>query len=112
MSFLIAETFTASLGNLTGAEQALVKQAAFEFQINPEATGFNFESLERPKDPRFRSFRVNRDLRIIVHQIPPSLMLCYVDHHNKAYDWAERRRIEVHPATGAAQIVEVVEREV
>ncbi len=112
MSFLIAETFTNSLAKLTVAEQGLVKQAAFEFQMNPAAPGFNFESLERPKDPRFRSFRVNRDLRIIVHQIPPSLMLCYVDHHNKAYEWAERRRIEVHPATGAAQIVEVVEREV
>jgi len=112
MSFLIAETFTKSLNKLAAPEQALVKQAAFEFQMNPEAPGFNFEALERPKDPRFRSFRVNQDLRIIVHQMPPSLMLCYVDHHDKAYGWAERRKIEVHPTTGAAQIVEVVEREV
>ena len=112
MSFLIAETFTRSLGKLNAVEQTAVKQAAFDFQINPAAPGFNFESLGRPKDPRFRSFRVNQDLRIIVHQMPPSLMLCYVDHHKKAYDWAESRKIEVHPTTGAAQIVEVVETEV
>jgi hypothetical protein len=112
LSFLIAETFTNSLAKLTGAEQASVKQAAFEFQMNPSSPGFNFEPLQRPKDPRFRSFRVNRDIRIIVHQIPPSLMLCYVGHHEDAYGWAERRRIEVHPTTGAAQMVEVVEREV
>src|SRR5262249_11646745 len=35
---------------------------------------------------------------------------CYVDHHDKAYDWAVRRRIEAHPRTGAIQIVEVRER--
>jgi len=31
-------------------------------------------------------------------------MLCYVDHHDPAYDWASRRKIETHPVTGAAQI--------
>ena len=36
-------------------------------------------------------------------------MLCYVDHHDGAYDWAERRKIETHPTTGAAEIVEIRE---
>jgi hypothetical protein len=36
--------------------------------------------------------------------------LAYVDHHDKAYAWAERRRIEAHPTTGAVQIVVVRER--
>ena len=36
-------------------------------------------------------------------------MLCYVDHHDKAYEWAERRKLEVHPQTRAAQLVEVRE---
>ena len=36
-------------------------------------------------------------------------MLCYVGHHDPAYDWASRRRIETHPVTGAAQIVEIRE---
>ena len=31
-----------------------------------------------------------------------SLLLCYVDHHDQAYDWAERRKLETHPKTGAA----------
>jgi len=35
--------------------------------------------------------------------------LCYVDHHDKAYAWAERRRLETHPKTGAAQLVEIRE---
>ena len=36
-------------------------------------------------------------------------MLCYVDHHDDAYRWAERRKLETHPKTGAAQLVEVRE---
>ena len=36
-------------------------------------------------------------------------MLCYVAHHDKAYDWAERRKLETHPSTGAAQLVEIRE---
>ena len=36
-------------------------------------------------------------------------MLCYVDHHDNAYHWAERRKLETHPKTGAAQLVEVRE---
>ena len=37
------------------------------------------------------------------------MLLCYVDHHDKAYDWAERRKLETHPKTGAAQLVEIRE---
>ena len=32
-----------------------------------------------------------------------------MDHHDKAYRWAERRKLETHPKTGAAQLVEVRE---
>src|SRR5262249_2083781 len=34
----------------------------------------------------------------------------YVGHHDDAYRWAERRRIETHPKTGALQVVEIRER--
>ncbi len=47
------------------------------------------------------------DLRLIVHRTDSSLLLCYVDHHDKAYQWAERRKLETHPKTGAAQFVEI-----
>ena len=36
-------------------------------------------------------------------------MMCYVDHHDNAYRWAEKRKLEVHPRTRAAQLVEVKE---
>ncbi len=111
MRFIIADTFMKSLARLEREEQGLVKQAAFEFQAQPDNPGFSFHKLERARDARFWSFRVNRDLRIIVHRDgASSLMLCYAAHHDDAYQWAERRSLDVHPTTGAAQFVEVRER--
>jgi len=110
MDFRIADTFTDSLAKLTGEEQKSVKTTAFDLQLNPASPGLSFHKLDHAKDKNFWSVRVNSDLRLIVHRSPTSLLLCYVDHHNKAYQWAERRKLETHPTTGAAQLVEIRER--
>jgi len=109
MHFRIADTFTASLAKLTGQEQKTVKTTAFDLQLNPANPSMQLHKLEKAKDPNFRSVRVNRDIRLIVHKTDASLLLCYVDHHDKAYQWAERRKLETHPKTGAAQLVEIRE---
>ena len=109
MQFLIADTFTESLSRLNNTEQQRVKTSAFDLQLDPSRPGLNFERLRRPQDPDFRSVRVSRDVRIIIHQSDDKLLLCYVGHHDVAYRWAERRRLEIHPMTGAAQLVEVRE---
>jgi hypothetical protein len=98
-----------SLAKLTGDEQKAVKTAAFDLQLNPAHPSLQFHKLDKPKDRRFWSIRVNSDVRLIVHRTEPSLLLCYVGHHDNAYQWAERRRLETHPKTGAAQFVEVRE---
>ncbi len=108
-SFRIADTFTNSLARLTGDEQKAVKTTAFDLQLNPSSPGMSFHKLDRAKDKNFWSVRVNKDIRVIVHKTPGSLLLCYVDHHDKAYDWAERRKLETHPKTGAAQLVVIRE---
>ena len=109
MDFRIADTFTDSLNRLTGNEQKAVKTTAFDLQLNPAHPGLRFHKLDKARDPNFWSVRVSRDVRIIVHRTQKSLMLCYVDHHDNAYQWAERRRLETHPKTGAAQMIEVRE---
>jgi mRNA-degrading endonuclease RelE of RelBE toxin-antitoxin system len=109
MEFRIADTFTESLARLTGEEQKTVKTTAFDLQLNPANPGMNFHKLEKAKDKNFWSVRVSGGIRLIVHKTDGSLLLCYVDHHDKAYDWAERRKLETHPKTGAAQLVELRE---
>ena len=109
MEFRIADTFTASLARLTGDEQKLAKTTAFDLQVDPTGNGHSFHKLDKARDSNFWSVRVSRDIRLIVHKTAGSLLLCYVDHHDRAYQWAERRKLETHPATGAAQLVEIRE---
>ncbi len=109
MKFCIAGTFTKALGKLTSQEQTSVKITVFDIQQNPSSPGLRFHRVYNSKDQHFWSVRINRDLRIIIHKTKDSFLLCYVGHHDDAYLWAERRRIETHPHTGATQIVEVRE---
>jgi hypothetical protein len=110
MEFRIAATFTAALARLEAAEQKAAKTAAFDLQMDPSAPGLKFHRIDRSRDPHFWSVRAGSDVRIIVHKTAASFLLAYVGHHDDAYLWAERRRIEAHPRTGAIQIVEIRER--
>lgn len=110
MQFRIADTFTDSLARLTAQEQKAAKTTAFDLQLDPTSNGLSFHKLDRAKDSNFWSVRVNADIRIIVHRTASNILLAYVDHHDDAYKWAERRKIERHPTTGAMQLVEVRER--
>lgn len=110
MEFRIADTFLDSLARLRGDEQKQAKITAFDLQANPANPGHQLHKVDRARDKNFWSVRVGSDIRLIVHKIAGSLLLCYVDHHDKAYSWAERRRLEVHPRTGAAQLIEVREK--
>lgn len=110
MDFRIADTFTDSLTKLTGDEQKAVKMTAFDLQLNPAHPSMSLHKIEQSKDKNFWSVRVSSDIRLIVHKTATSFLLCYVDHHDKAYKWAERRKLDVHPKTGAAQWVEIRER--
>ena len=109
MDFRIADTFTESLARLPGEQQKAVKTTAFDLQLHPAHPGMQLHKLDKARDPRFWSVRVGRDIRMIVHRTDASLLLCYVDHHDNAYRWAERRKLETHPKTGAAQLVEIRE---
>ena len=110
MKFCIADSFTKALGKLNSQEQSAAKITVFDLQQDPSAPGLQFHRIDKSKDPNFWSIRSNRDIRVVVHKTASSFLICYVDHHDDAYKWAERRRIETHPKTGAAQIVEVRER--
>ncbi len=105
--FLISSSFTDSLARLAGDEQKQVKLTAVDLQLDPSAPGLQLHRLESNKE--FWSVRVSRDIRIIIHQSESSFLLCYAGHHDDAYRWAKGRKLERHPRTGAAQLVEIRE---
>jgi hypothetical protein len=109
VEFWISDTFTDSLARLTNDDQKAAKTTAFDLQLDPARPGMQFHKLDKAKDPNFWSVRVSRDIRLIVHRTDESLLLCYVDHHDEVYRWAERRKLETHPKTGAVQLVEIRE---
>ena len=109
MQFRIADTFTASLAKLPNDQQRAAKTTAFDLQTNIAHPGLRLHRVTSARDSNFWSASVNLDLRIILHRGGEDVVLCYVDRHDAAYSWAERRRLETHPTTGAAQLVELRE---
>jgi hypothetical protein len=111
MELRIADSFTASLGRLLASDQKAAKVTVFDIQADITAPGLRLHRVDKSPDKNFWTARVNDDIRIVLHRTGIGLLLCYVDRHDDAYRWAERRRIETHPSTGAAQMVEVVQRQ-
>ncbi|HCB75568.1 MAG TPA: DNA helicase, partial [Sphingomonas bacterium] len=109
MTLLYASTFTKSLGRLTGAEQKLVKITAFDLAQDEGGNGLQLHRVEAA--PGFWTARVSQDLRLVLHKDGARTLIAYVDHHDAAYRWAERRRLIPHERTGAMQFVVVAERE-
>src|SRR5438445_13237348 len=105
MDFRIADTFTDSLARLSGDEQKAVKTTAFDLQIDPSNPGMSFHKLDRAKDKNFWSVRASEALRLIVHRLPDSLMLCYAEPHDNADPWAARPKLAPRAQPGAAQLV-------
>ena len=109
MTHRIAETFYDALNKLSQQEQKTVKQSVFDFQLDPSQAAFSMHKVDRGRDPNLWTARVNRDIRMVVHKQGGDTLLAWVGHHDNAYRWAETRRIESHPKTGAVQIVEARE---
>ncbi len=110
MNFLIADTFQTALAKLDNQSQKAAKMTAFDLQMDPSGKGKSVHRINNTIDKGFWSVRASQDIRLIIHKISDRIILCYVDHHDAAYAWAERRVLEIHPNTRALQIVEMEEK--
>jgi UvrD-like helicase C-terminal domain/AAA domain len=109
MTLHCASTFTKALGRLNASEQKLVKVTAFDLQLDPTGNGLQMHRVD--KAPGFWTARVSQDIRLVLHKAGDNTTLAYVDHHDAAYRWAERRRLIPHERTGSMQFVVIPERE-
>ena len=105
----IAKTFSASTKKLSATDRGRVLDFLTKFLDDPSSPGINFETIEGGRDSRMKSARITQDLRTIIHHTDQMLTLLFAGHHQQAYKWAERRRVEHHPVTGTNQIVETSE---
>lgn len=109
-----SSAFFDALQKLKPTEVSKSLEAVQKFQKNPLSPGLNLEKLNACKDEKLRSIRVNQDVRIILTTTDEEnlYLFLYVDHHDKAYQWAENRRVQVNQATGSIQVFNVEEQTV
>ncbi len=107
----LSQDFLLQLSKLPSNVHTKVLKWAILFQTDPKSPGINYEKIHASKDANLKSVRIDQDWRGIVFK-PESgdvYVLMYVDHHDEAYRWAERRKLAINPVTGAMQVVLVQE---
>ncbi|OYT93520.1 MAG: hypothetical protein CFE43_01960 [Burkholderiales bacterium PBB3] len=105
----LSQDFLFQLAKLPSNVHSKVLKWAVIFQTDPKSPGINYEKIHAARDPNLKSVRIDQDWRGIVFK-PESgdvYVLLYVDHHDAAYKWAERRKLAINPVTGAMQVVVV-----
>jgi len=101
-----SDAFFGALTKLQPNVQAKVNQLVLKFQTNPKSPGLNFEKLNAVKDKNMRSIRVDQAYRVILAapEAGNVYLFLWVDHHDKAYDWAASHQCKVNPNTGSIQL--------
>lgn len=101
-----SDAFFGALTKLQPNIQAKVNQLVLKFQTNPKSPGLNFEKLNAVKDKNMRSIRVDQAYRVILSAPEEGnvYLFLWVDHHDKAYDWASSHQCKVNPNTGSIQL--------
>lgn len=110
-SIAFSDKYFDSLLKLTPNEQSQATKAMMLFQQDPQHGGLHYEKLTAAKDGKLRSIRVNQDVRIILASAEKQelYLMLYVDHHDDAYSWAAKRKVEINPNTGSLQVYTVEE---
>src|SRR5690554_4635187 len=110
----ISADFFSAFAALPRQRQSRVLDFMNKFRTNPNSPGINYEKIRNAYDPNMRSVRIDDTYRgIVVRQERSGVyLLLWVDHHDRAYQWAERKRCKINPTTGSVQVFDVTEVEV
>jgi superfamily I DNA/RNA helicase len=105
----ISTDFFSAFAALPQAQQGKVARFLVNFQRNPTSPGFNFERIQKSRDPNMRSVRIDQAYRGILLRPERGnvFMLLWVDRHDEAYAWAERHRCDINAETGSVQVYAV-----
>jgi superfamily I DNA/RNA helicase len=107
MTIALSSDFLLAFSNVQKSHQKQVREFIERFRERPDAPGLNYEVIQSAKGKDLYSVRINQAYRAVVFHPSNSqvYVLSWVDHHDEAYRWAERKQFVVHPATGALQML-------
>jgi len=110
----VASDFLTAFSRIPRKQQAKVLDFVNKFRTNPTLPGINYEKIEKWKDPNLRSVRIDQAYRGVVlkPEVGNVYVLLWVDHHDKAYQWAQNKVYHIHPETGGLQVVDVEEAQI
>lgn len=117
MKLLFYDKFFESLIDLPKGIQKKVVEFQKKFRENSKSAGIHLEPIQGFKDSSLRSARVDQTYRAII-KVPESgetHFLLWVDHHDKAYEWATNKVFQWNENTQSMQVFtapEVVEKEI
>jgi superfamily I DNA/RNA helicase len=80
------------------------------YMDNPAGNGLNLEFVEGSKDKALKSLRLDQNYRAIAFETATDIMFVHVNAHDKAYRWAEGRRVKLDTKTNRIRIVEEIEQ--
>lgn len=107
----LSDEFLEALDRLPSALQKRVREFIKRFRADPKSNAINYERLQGHKDPHVRTVRIDQRYRaVVMHPDQGDVyVLLWVDDHDEAMAWAQRRTFEVNPRTGALQVFSVEE---
>ncbi len=107
MTIALSSDFLLAFSNVQKSQQKQVREFIERFRERPDAPGINYEAIQSAKGKDLYSVRINQAYRAVVFHPSNSsvFVLTWVDRHDDAYRWAERKQLIVHPTTGALQVV-------
>ena len=110
----ISSDFMNAFAAIPKKMQGKVLEFITKFRANPTAASINYEKIIQFKDDSLRSVRIDNTYRGIVKKPDASnvYMLLWVDHHDKAYDWAKNKKCTINPETGSLQVYDVDETKI
>ncbi|MCI8895019.1 MAG: UvrD-helicase domain-containing protein [Lachnospiraceae bacterium] len=107
----ISSDFLTAFAALPRKIQGRVTEFLNKFRNDPVSPGIHYEKIRNAIDDKIWSVRIDDTYRGIVARQEKSgvYLLLWVDHHDEAYDWAQRKRCEVNPKSGVIQVFDVQE---
>lgn len=108
MRLFLSDSFFDKFADLPRAIQQRVRDFQRKFRDNSASSAIHLEPICDFLDSSLRSARINDAYRAILGSIGHDNFVClYVDKHDKAYDWARRKRFEWNEHTQSCQIIPI-----
>jgi mRNA-degrading endonuclease RelE of RelBE toxin-antitoxin system len=107
----LSSEFLEAFSQIPRSKQKKVKEFINRFQTNPYSNSINYEKIHNVQDDRIRTARIDLSYRaVILHPDKGDVfILVWVDHHDEAMSWAEKKTFNINPTTGALQVLELEE---